>query len=119
VIESDNSTILSCCSSTLKEVLVVVITIDGVPWHQDFNRFDPGCPIIRDSDGAQAYLGTGPLIRLGDEGTLPDGLSAYEMVTGPNGGTVITICDQLSGYSGRVEALGIAGGTFAYVVKAT
>ena len=91
---------------------MVVITIDGVKCHQNTQRFDPMQLVIRDVDGAQTRLGPGSLTWRGSAGVLPDGVSTY----GRFGGAVIVI-DPIAGFDGRVAALAVARGAFAYVVR--
>jgi hypothetical protein len=95
---------------------MVAITIDGVKCHQNSRAFDPTRPVVRDSDGAQAYPGVRPLVWWRDCGSLPDGLSTYRTVRNANS-SVVSVVDPIGGYTGPVAALAVAIGAFAYVVR--
>jgi len=96
---------------------MVAITIDGVKCHQNSKVFDPTRPVVRDSDGAQAYPGAKPLTWWRDCGALPDGLSTYKTVKGQGGAKVVTVNDPVRGYAGPVATLAVAIGAFAYVIR--
>jgi len=95
---------------------MVAITIDGVKCHQDSKVFDPTRSVVRDSDKAQAYPCTKPLVWWRDCGSLPDGLSTYRTVKDASG-SVVSVIDPIGGYAGPVAALAVAIGAFAYVVR--
>ncbi len=97
---------------------MAVVIIDGVPCHQDFNVFDPSCPIIRDDGRGVVILGHGAFRWPGAEGILPDGVTAYKN-EGDGGSPALTVNDPIAGYAGPVRLLATTTHAFAYVVRAT
>jgi hypothetical protein len=96
---------------------MVTFFIDGEWYHQDSVAIDLALPIIRDSDGAQAWVNLGKLAWWGPEGILPGDEVSYRTVSGPTGARVIEINDSITGYAGPAAAVATTSKIYAIVIR--